>query len=120
MRDTVSPNLLIKGKANSFKFEDGYYKNNMTGYDWTVKKKNKVTLDCTIPEGTPKGNRKGCEAGQTLHVFELKGPKKGKQIDKGKTVKVPNSKGKYIVVVAPEEPTRYNKNKGRIVWMVKK
>jgi hypothetical protein len=120
MRDTVSPNLLTKGKAKSFKFEDGYYKDNMTGSNWTVKKGNKVTLDCTIPEGTPKGNRKGCYADHTLHVFELKGPKKGKKIDMGKTVKVPNSKGKYIVVVAPEEPTKYNKNKGRIVWMVKK
>ena len=120
MRDTVSPNLLTKGKAKSFKFEDGYYKDNMTGSNWTVKKGNKVTLDCTIPEGTPKGNRKGCYADHTLHVFELKGPKKGKKIDMGKTVKVPNSKGKYIVVVAPEEPTKYNKNQGRIVWMVKK
>ena len=120
MRDTVSPNLLTKGKAKSFKFEDGYYKDNMTGYNWTVKKGNKVTLDCTIPEGTPKGNRKGCEADQTLHVFELKGPKKGKRIDMGKTVTVPKDKGKYIVVFAHEEPTKYNKNKGRIVWMVKR
>jgi hypothetical protein len=120
MRDTVSPNLLTKGKANSFKFIDGYYKDNMTGSNWTVKKGNKVTLDCTIPEGTPKGNRKGCYADYTLHVFKLTGPKKGKKIDMGKTVKVPNSKGKYIVVVAPEEPTKYNKNTGRIVWMVKK
>jgi hypothetical protein len=120
MRDTVSPYLLTKGKAKSFKFEDGYYKDNMQGYNWTVKKGNKVTLDCTIPEGTPRGNRKGCTADYTLHVFELKGPKKGKKIDMGKTVKVPNSKGKYVVVVAPEEPTKYNKNQGRIVWMVKK
>ena len=120
MRDTVSPNLLTKGKAKSFKFEDGYYKDNMTGLNWTVKKGNKVTLDCTVPEGTPFGNRKGCETGTTLHVFELKGPKKGKKIDMGKTVKVPNDKGKYIVVVAPEEPTKQQKNKGRIVWMVKK
>ena len=37
----------------------------------------------------------------------------------GKTVKVPNDKGKYIVVVAPENPTKYNKNKGLIAWMVK-
>jgi hypothetical protein len=120
MRDTVSPNLLIKGRANSFKFIDGYYKNNMTGSNWTVKKKNKVTLDCTIPEGTPKGNRKGCTADYTLHVFELTGRKKGKRIDMGKTVTVPKDKGKYIVVVASEEPTRYNKNQGRIVWMVKR
>ena len=41
------------------------------------------------------------------------------QIDKGKTVKVPSGKGKYIVVVAPENPTSYNKNQGRIAWMVK-
>ncbi len=119
MRDTVSPNLLTKGKAKSFKFEDGYYKDNMTGSNWTVKKKNKITLDCTIPEGTPKGNRKGCYSDHTLYVFELKGPKKGKQIDIGKTVTVPKDKGKYIVVVAPEEPTKQQKNKGRIVWMVK-
>lgn len=120
MRETVSPNLLTKGKAKSFTFKDGYYKDNMTGLNWTVKKGNKVTLDCTVPEGTPFGNRKGCETGTTLHVFELKGPKKGKKIDMGKTVKVPNDKGKYIVVVAPEEPTKQQKNRGRIAWMVKK
>ena len=119
MRETVSPNLLTKGKAKSFTFKDGYYKDNMTGYNWTVKKGNKVTLDCTIPEGTPHGNRQGCLKDHTLHVFELTSPKKGKLVDMGKTVKVPNDKGKYIVVVAPEEPTKYDKNQGRIAWMVK-
>jgi len=118
MRETVSPSLLTKGKAKSFTFKDGYYKDNMQGYNWTVKKGNKVTLDCTIPEGTPHGNRKGCSADHTLHVFELTGPKKGKLVDKGKTVKVP-SNGKYVVVIAPEESTKQNKNAGRIVWMVK-
>ncbi len=38
----------------------------------------------------------------------------------GAAVKVPSGKGKYVVVVvAPENPTKQQKNQGLIAWMVK-